>query len=345
MNSPDRYDSSGPARPVCTLSLDLDDRWTYLKTHGEAGWTTFPGYLETVVPRVLRLLEKHSLRITFFIVGQDAAFPRNRAILRSIADAGHEIGNHSFHHEPWLHLYPWTRVDEELARAEESIEQATGKRPRGFRGPGFSVSEAVVDVLAARGYVYDASTLPTFLGPLARAYYLWTTKLDSKEKEERARLFGRLRDGLRPLKPWSWMAPCGTVTEIPVSTIPGIRTPFHLSYLIWLASWSRTAARIYLRTALGLCRLNNVAPSFLLHPLDFLGPDEAPDLQFFPGMKQSLASKLDLAEFAIQSLARRYRILALEDFAAMHASFPAALERNASVTANPANVTGGIADR
>jgi hypothetical protein len=308
--------------PACTLSLDLDDRWTYLKTHGDSSWKIFPSYLDVVVPRVLRLLDKHSLRITFFIVGQDAAFERNAAILRSIAAAGHEIGNHSFHHEPWLHLYSPAQIDEELARAEECIEQATGRRPRGFRGPGFSVSDAVVDVLISRGYNYDASTLPTFLGPLARAYYMWTAKLDPQEKKERARLFGRCRDGLRPIKPWSWTTGSGAMIELPVTTIPLVRTPFHLSYLIWLASFSPTAARAYFKSALALCRLNRVPPSFLLHPLDFMGPREARDLAFFPGMRQSLESKLELAEMAIELLRRHYRILAIEDFAGEQVTRP-----------------------
>jgi hypothetical protein len=329
MNSPDRTaanktSSQDQARPACTFSLDLDDRWTYLKTHGNSSWKDFPSYLDIVVPRVLQLLDKHSLRITFFIVGQDAAFERNAGVLRSIADAGHEIGNHSFHHEPWLHLYSRAQIHEELARAEENIEQATGRRPHGFRGPGFSVSDAVVDVLAARGYRYDASTLPTFLGPLARAYYMWTAKLDPEEKKERARLFGRWRDGLRPIKPWFWTTPSGVLAELPVTTIPVVRTPFHLSYLIWLASYSPAIARGYLRSALALCRLTGVPPSFLLHPLDFVGSREAPDLAFFPGMTQSLESKLDLAAFAIETFRQRYRVLTMEDFAAESFTAPLA---------------------
>ena len=106
--------------------------------------------------------------ITFFVVGQDAARPENRAALADSADAGHEIGNHSFKHKPWLHLYSEREIEDELMRAEEVIEQATGVRPDGFRGPGFSLSPAVLRVLARRGYHYDASTFPTFLGPLAR---------------------------------------------------------------------------------------------------------------------------------------------------------------------------------
>ena len=83
---------------IASLSLDLDNKWSYLKTHGDRGWEEFPSYLDAVVPRFLEMLGKLGLRITVFVVGQDAALTKNRAALASIAAAGHEIGNHSFHH-------------------------------------------------------------------------------------------------------------------------------------------------------------------------------------------------------------------------------------------------------
>jgi peptidoglycan/xylan/chitin deacetylase (PgdA/CDA1 family) len=52
-------------------------------------------------------------------VGQDAALEKNYAALSSIAADGHEIGNHSFHHEPWLHLYTELQVEREIAQTEE----------------------------------------------------------------------------------------------------------------------------------------------------------------------------------------------------------------------------------
>src|SRR5687768_14139770 len=89
-------------KPVASLSIDLDDKWSYLKTHGDRGWESLPSYLELLVPRVLEFLKARELSVTFFIVGQDAALPKNRDLLGAIADGGHEIGNHSYHHEPWL---------------------------------------------------------------------------------------------------------------------------------------------------------------------------------------------------------------------------------------------------
>jgi peptidoglycan/xylan/chitin deacetylase (PgdA/CDA1 family) len=303
-------------KPIASVSLDLDDKWTYMKTHGDPRWSTYPSYLSIVIPRVLSFLEKRNLKITFFLVGQDAAFERNHAVLRSISDAGHEISNHSFHHEPWLHLYSEDQIQKEFESAENAIEKATGKRPAGFRGPGFSVSETVIKVLVARGYAYDASTLPTFLGPLARAYYFFSAKLDAEEKKKRAKLFGTLSDGLRPIKLHSWRSPAGSITEIPVTTMPVFRTPFHLSYLIYLHSFSPALASAYMHMAFNSCRWANVNPSFLLHPLDFLGPDESPELSFFPGMKMSADEKLNLAGKTLSALADSFTLVNMREHAA-----------------------------
>src|SRR4029077_7421594 len=173
-----------------SLSLDLDNQWSYMKTHGDAGWETFPSYLDVVVPRALEFLKERSLNITFFIVGQDAALEKNHKALLSIADAGHEIGNHSFNHEPWLHLYSKAQLIEEFDNSEAAILAATGKHTVGFRGPGFSLSDAVIEVLGERGYEYDCSTLPTYIAPLARAYYFFKSpEMSDEEREKRKQLF------------------------------------------------------------------------------------------------------------------------------------------------------------
>ena len=298
-----------------SISLDLDNLWSYLKVHGDRSWESFPSYLDLVVPRVLAVLDSLSIRTTFFVVGQDAALARNHDALRSLADAGHEIGNHSFHHEPWLHLYSPGEVAAEIERAETAIESVTTVRPRGFRGPGYSLSETVLDVLQRRGYRYDCSTFPTFVGPAARAYYFLRSRLDDDEKSKRNALFGDLRDGLRPLKPYRWDLSDGPLLEIPVTTVPGLKVPFHFSYLHWLAGFSEALARAYFATALRCCDAAGVAPSLLMHPLDFLGRDDVSDLAFFPGMDQTGAEKVDRMHRLLASLSDRYAVHAMGDFA------------------------------
>ncbi len=283
---------------LASISLDLDNKWSYLKTHGDAGWESYPTYLPTLVPSVLEILDRVGLTITFFVVGQDAVREENQAALRSLADAGHEIGNHSFHHEPWLHLYTRQQLIEEFERSEQAIRLATGYQPIGFRGPGFSYSQPVLEILAERGYRYDASTFPTFLGPVARAYYFFSSSLSRAERAQRKQLFGSFKAGFQPLRPYRWTTLSTNLLEIPVTTMPWLKVPIHLSYVMFLASYSRVLAENYFRNSMRFCWLNRVQPSLLLHPLDFMGREDDSQLAFFPGMsvdgdyKRSIAEKL-----------------------------------------------------
>jgi len=303
-------------KPLASLSLDLDNRWSYLKTRGEASWRDLPSYLELVVPRVLDWLRQRRLRITVFVVGQDAAAERNRELLRSIVDAGHEVGNHSFHHEPWLHLYSDAEIEAEIARAEAAIAEATGQRPIGFRGPGYSLSEGTLRVLIRRGYRYDSSTLPTYVGPLARAYYFFRSPLTRRDRQQRGALFGTLRDGRRPLRPYLWAVDGHQLLELPVTVVPGVRAPFHPSYALYLSSFMTVAGPLYFRTALELCRRMKLTTSVLLHPLDFLDATEVPDLAFFPAMGLDHRRKLELLDRMLDELTARFEVQSADRTAA-----------------------------
>lgn len=305
------------SRPQASLSLDLDDLWSYLRTRGDPSWEGRPSYLPEFLPRVLEVLDRLGMKITFFVVGFDAARTVNRPHLRAIAERGHEIGNHSFAHECWLHRYSRAELEADIEKAEEALYAATGRRPTGFRGPGFSWSPDLFEILARRHYLYDASTLPTFLGPLARLYFLASTDLGPEERKQRDALFGSFRDGFRPNKPYCWRLPGNqTLLEIPVTTIPVIKTPFHLSYLVYLSRFSVALMRAYLHSALAACRVLGVEPSFLLHPLDLLSGDQVPQLSFFPGMDLPARHKERLFSEVLEVIASSFEVKTVGEQAA-----------------------------
>ncbi|MGH7701965.1 MAG: polysaccharide deacetylase family protein, partial [Gemmatimonadales bacterium] len=261
-------------------------------------------------PLVLELLNELNLKITFFLVGSDAARPANGPHLRALTDRGHEVGNHSYEHECWLHLYAPEALEEEIARAEEAILAATGQRPRGFRGPGFSWSPTLFEILERRGYRYDASTLPTFIGPLARRYFLTSSDLTAEERQRRSGLFGAFSDGFRPNRPYRWRLADGRgLLEIPVTTIPVVRVPFHLSYLLYLSRVSDRLMTAYLDSAIAACRVFGVEPSFLLHPLDLLGGEQVPELAFFPGMDLPGPRKVTIFLEVLERLGRHFELV------------------------------------
>lgn len=300
---------------LASISLDLDDQWSYMKVHGDEGWETFPSYLEVVLPIVLDMLDKLDIKITFFIVGQDAAIEKNHKVLHSIVERGHEVGNHSFHHESWLKTYSKEKIEEEIITAEEAIFKATGQRTNSFRGPGFSWSSDLLEVLQKRHYIFDASILPTYISPLMRRYYFWKSKLSKEEKESRKELFGSFKEGFYPLKPFTWNFENNkTLLEIPVTTMPVFKIPFHQSYLLYISGVSLRLMRMYLRFAIFMCKITKTQPSYLLHPLDLIGNDHVPSLAFFPGMNIKSEQKLKIFEMAIKILKQNFELLPMSEF-------------------------------
>ena len=312
-------------KPTASLSLDLDNQWSYMRTHGDAGWDSYPSYLGQVLPLCLELLAAQRLKATIFLVGRDAQQAEHRELLLQIPAHGHEVGNHSQSHLQWLHRLPHPELRREIVDAEDAITDATGVRPRGFRGPGFACSAALLQILAERGYEYDCSTFPTFVGPLARAYYFMTArKLTKQEAVERQDLFGDVRDGLRPLHSYLWNfggmrdaagRELPDLLEIPVTTMPGARMPIHLSYILYLAQQSTWLALRYLATALRLCAGLGIEPSILLHPLDFISGDTCAALRFFPAMAMPATDKRRLVSRALGMLAERFDVVPMGEHA------------------------------
>lgn len=302
--------ASSNSKPVSSISLDLDNKWSFMKTHGDSGWEKFPSYLDIVIPTILDVLEELNLKITFFIVGQDAAIKSNQEFLKQITERGHETGNHSFHHDVWLNLYPKSQIKRDILDAEEAIFKVVGQRPVGFRGPGFVWNSAILEVLAENNYLYDASTLPTFVGPLARGYLYLKSDFTKEEKEKRKRLFGSFKDGLRPIKPYYWkIGHTFNLLEIPVTTIPFIKIPFHLSYLLYLSRFSKFLMLFYLEMAIFLCRVTGTNPSFLLHPLDLVSAEKIPELSFFPGMDLSGYKKRKIFTRVLKAISRHFKLV------------------------------------
>lgn len=296
-------------RPTASVSIDLDNHWSYLKTHGDPEWESWPSFLPRAVPRLLDLLGEQEITATVFVVGADAVRDDGAEAVRAVCSAGHEVGNHSFHHEPWLHLYSPSQMEEEVAGAEEAIVAAGAARPVGFRGPGYSVTDDLLAVLARRGYRYDASTLPTWIGPIARAVHNRSMPEGTRPGKGQEALFGGFDRVRSPNRPYRWDTDGGPIVELPVTTMPLARVPIHGSYLVQLHQVAPKLARTYLDTALRLCVLTGTAPSMLLHPTDVLDRHDAPGMDFFPGMAVPAAEKVELMRTVLLRMTRHFDVV------------------------------------
>jgi peptidoglycan-N-acetylglucosamine deacetylase len=92
-------------------------------------------------PQVLQLLQKYGVTATFSMIGVSVA--ANRALAREVADAGHQIVNHTWTHANLPTLSPGAMASQ-LTRAQDMIGAATGRRPAMFRAPYGAWSPAVL---------------------------------------------------------------------------------------------------------------------------------------------------------------------------------------------------------
>lgn len=84
-------------------------------------------------PEVLDVLKKHNARGVFFLIGQRAeAYPD---LVRRICDEGHQIGNHTYSHEPDFPLKGHTEMHRELIRTQVLLEKLSAKPVKLFRPP------------------------------------------------------------------------------------------------------------------------------------------------------------------------------------------------------------------
>ena len=83
--------------------------------------------------QVLSVLEKHSVKATFFLIGENCE--KHPEIVQLIADQGHEIGNHSFHHTNAHGTSSTSKVANEIEKTNQKIQSITGKTPTLYRPP------------------------------------------------------------------------------------------------------------------------------------------------------------------------------------------------------------------
>jgi len=115
----------------------LGPNWIRLPTHKGAAArvaiTIDDGPDPEVTPQVLAQLAAHRALATFFCVGDRVE--RHPDLARDIVSRGHTIENHSQRHRHDFSLLGPGSMSAEISRAQDSIQRATGSRPRFFRAP------------------------------------------------------------------------------------------------------------------------------------------------------------------------------------------------------------------
>jgi peptidoglycan-N-acetylglucosamine deacetylase len=102
------------------------------------------GPTEPLTGQILDLLDKYAVPATFFVIGIQAA--HSPEIIKKIVARGHAVGNHSFHHDPFLMLRSSRRIGREISEVQE-ILRTTGVNAKAFRPPVGIVNPKLIALL------------------------------------------------------------------------------------------------------------------------------------------------------------------------------------------------------
>jgi peptidoglycan/xylan/chitin deacetylase (PgdA/CDA1 family) len=101
-------------------------------------------------PKILAVLKQHDTRATFFLVGEMAE--KYPGLVRAEIAAGHNVGNHTYHHVNLTQI-PEEFVATEIKACGLVLDNITGKAPHLFRPPGGDYNRLVAETAEAEGYV------------------------------------------------------------------------------------------------------------------------------------------------------------------------------------------------
>jgi hypothetical protein len=285
------------------VSVDVDSLYLYYRIHGLDEQEATNAVWEKGVIRFAELFDDLGVKGTFFVVASDLErWPAAHKIARALADAGHEIANHS-----WSHPYALTQMDrqsitEEIQKAHIYLSELRGRPVSGFRAPGYHISDDVYRVLAQQGYGYSSSLFPSPPYYIAKAAVMGLMRLRGKISKA---ILGDPRIMVAPKYPHHRRS----VLELPITVIPGIRFPLIGTSLMMMGAGGYKLIRPVMR------RVSFFNLEF--HGIDLCDRDEDGISPFLPqpDLKVPIQKKLAAARTAISDLKAHWDVDTLENLA------------------------------
>jgi hypothetical protein len=290
---------------IAALSVDLDEIPHYHAIHGLPPASAQSAHLvyQRALQRIEDFARAHQLPVTFFAIGSDLTGKAGAAAaraLRALVERGHAVENHSLSHR-----YDFSRRSEidirvEIEGGARAIEEAVGKRPTGFRAPGYLVSDAVFDALERAEVAFDSSVFPCPAYWAAKAAVLASMAVRGKRSSslvDDPRVMVAPRRPYRPGKRWFQRGKRSFV-ELPVQVTPRARLPFiGTSLALGGPGLARRLARSLRDEPL---------VNLELHGIDFLDASDGLEalLPVQRDLRKPLADRLDAVSAALTELAR-----------------------------------------
>lgn len=106
--------------------------WSGLASERKINLTFDDGPVPGITNWVLEELGKRGMKATFFMVGDNVR--KHPALAQSVLAAGHQLGNHTYHHLSGWKTSTQTYLDD-VASCDAILADTVGETPRFFRPP------------------------------------------------------------------------------------------------------------------------------------------------------------------------------------------------------------------
>lgn len=151
------------AEIVNAMTVDVEDYFqvsAFEKYIKKEEWEDIPHRVELNINRILDLFEEFGIKGTFFVLGWIAE--RHPAMVRSIANRGHEVASHGYNHTRIIHQTP-EEFKADISKTKSILEDLIGTEVVGYRAASFSINNinhwAHIELEKA-GYKYSSSIYP-----------------------------------------------------------------------------------------------------------------------------------------------------------------------------------------
>jgi len=300
---------------LASVSVDLDEIHHYHAIHGLPVEGAATLVYDVAVDRLTALADAARIPLTFFAIGRDLSRAGAQERMRAAAKAGHEIANHSLDHRYDLVRLGRDEIRRQIEGGAAAIADACGERPVGFRAPGYTITDEVLDVLAELGVEYDASVFPCPAYWMAKTAAIGLIAMRGRKSRS---IVDQPTVLLAPTRPYRvgrpyWRRGSG-ILEIPVQVTRGLRLPF-IGTSVTLAGPSR--ARWLAKMCVGEPLVN-----LELHGIDVLDTTDGLEAleRHQPDVRIPHARKTEAILAAIEELSKAgYRFVTMREAAAAFA--------------------------
>lgn len=300
---------------LLSVSVDLDQIDQYREIHGLAAEAPSNLVYARAVPRLLDWARQRQIPLTWFVIGRDAARYENDEVLMKLAASGDELACHSFSHFYDLTRRSAAEMRSEVEQGVSTIERVARCKVKGFRAPGYVVSDTLLALVQEAGLIYDSSVFPC-----PTYYALKVAAIAASQRRQGTKSLVDVPDMLRaPTRPYRvgrpyWYRGTG-IWEVPIQVTRRTRLPFIGTALTMAGS---IGARLLARGVAGEPFVN-----LELHGLDALDvSDGLQDLaKLQPDLRVPWSKKLEAIGAAVDALRTRgHACVRLDELASRAAS-------------------------